>query len=85
MPSPATVSATTCATSRSSPNKGVSITGTVIYDSSWPVVQVGGAAEAFMVSEDLAAYEAGDITAATFEAFWGIHPLANFTVAFGTD
>ena len=56
--------------------------GTVVYDTSWPVIEVKDCREAFMVGEDQNAYEDGQITEADFIETWGISPLADYTVAY---
>jgi hypothetical protein len=56
----------------------------VIYDSSWPQIAVKDATEAFMVSDDLASYEDGVITADEFIEVWGIHPADDWQVVIHT-
>ena len=57
---------------------------TVIWASDWPAINVNDAVEAFMVSDDLASYEDGVITADDFIEMWGIHPEANYQVVIHT-
>lgn len=53
---------------------------TVIYDSSWPELKVNSVDEAFKVSADMNEYDNGVVSAPTFEARWGFHPEANFSI-----
>jgi ABC-type proline/glycine betaine transport system ATPase subunit len=55
---------------------------TVIFDSSWPSLTVKDATEAFMVGDDMIAYDEGRITAEDFIEQWGMHPDADFVVSF---
>jgi hypothetical protein len=56
---------------------------TVIYDSSWPTINVPTPEQAFDVSDWLAAYEAGDVTATDFIELYGVHPDANWSIVIG--
>lgn len=54
---------------------------TVIYSSEWPQLYVKNIDEAFMVGDDMIAYDAGEITDLDFIALWGIHPDDEFVIA----
>ena len=53
---------------------------TVIYDSRWQVLEVASIDEALQCSGDVAEYDAGELSAELFTAYWGVHPAEDFTI-----
>jgi hypothetical protein len=56
-------------------------TGKIEYDSAWPVLWVDSFDESLMVSEDVQAWDAGDISADEFKDMWGdFHPDGDWVI-----